>query len=168
MSTPSEVPILFQKEEKYFRMIITGLIKTTYIAWKFYWTLVPLVYLAIVSFYTHAWHIFYGLFFIAAIAVVGKGVKIAYYLVLTINEESKWKYYFGICVVLFGFCSLLLFTNELMQILTGYYKDFMRFGIINVVSTTYFRVKRDAIWYKREIHSIKASLISEDIKFIPE
>lgn len=65
-----------------------GLIKTIFLhrLKKFYWTLVPLVYLA-VSFYTHAWHISW-LIFIAAIAV-WQGVKLLIIWSNYKNEESK-------------------------------------------------------------------------------
>ncbi len=88
MSTPSEVQSYFKKEEKIFSHNNYGSNKNYFFTSleKFYWTLVPLVYLA-VSFYTHAWHISW-LIFIAAIAV-WQGVKLLIIWSNYKNEESK-------------------------------------------------------------------------------
>ena len=88
MSTPSEVQSYFKKEEKIFSHDNYGPNKNYFFTSleKFYWTLVPLVYLA-VSFYTHAWHISW-LIFIAAIAV-WQGVKLLIIWSNYKDEESK-------------------------------------------------------------------------------
>lgn len=88
MSTPTEVQSYFKKGKDIFpddnykpnkNYFFTSLE-------KFYWTLIPLIYLA-VSFYTYAWHISW-LIFIAA-AAVWQGVKLFMIGFYEKKEENK-------------------------------------------------------------------------------
>jgi len=66
-----------------------------------------------------------------------------------------------------AFAVIAFFTNELRRFKRSGYKDFMRFGIINGKFNSHASVLKEMQFDINEIHSIKASLISEDIKFIP-
>ncbi len=66
-----------------------------------------------------------------------------------------------------AFAVIAFFTNELRRFNRLGYKDFMRFGIVNGKFNSHASVLKEMQFDINEIHSIKASLISEDIKFIP-
>ena len=66
-----------------------------------------------------------------------------------------------------AFAVIAFFTNELRRFNRSGYKDFMRFGIINGKFNPHTSVLKEMQFDINEIRSIKASLISEDIKFIP-
>ena len=66
-----------------------------------------------------------------------------------------------------AFAVIAFFTNELRRFNRSGYKDFMRFGIVNGKFNPHTSVLKEMQFDINEIHSIKASLISEDIKFIP-
>ena len=66
-----------------------------------------------------------------------------------------------------AFAVIAFFTNELRRFNRSGYKDFMRFGIVNGKFNPHTSVLKEMQFDINEINSIKASLISEDIKFIP-
>lgn len=66
-----------------------------------------------------------------------------------------------------AFAVIAFFTNELRRFNRSGYKDFMRFGIINGKFNSHASVLKEMQFDINEINSIKASLINEDIKFIP-
>lgn len=66
-----------------------------------------------------------------------------------------------------AFAVLAFFGNELRRFNQSGDKDFMRFGIINGKFNVHTSVLKEEQFDINEIHSINASLVSEDIKFIP-
>ena len=66
-----------------------------------------------------------------------------------------------------AFAVIAFFTNELRRFNRSGYKDFMRFGIVNGKFNPHTSVLKEMQFDINEINSIKASLINEDIKFIP-
>lgn len=66
-----------------------------------------------------------------------------------------------------AFAVIAFFTNELRRFNRSGYKDCMRFGIINGKFNSHASVLKEMQFDINEINSIKASLINEDIKFIP-
>lgn len=66
-----------------------------------------------------------------------------------------------------GFAVIAFFSNELHRFNRFGYRDFMRFGIINGKFNPHTSILKEEQFDITEIHSIKASLVSEDIKFIP-
>ena len=66
-----------------------------------------------------------------------------------------------------AFAVIAFFTNELRRFNRLGYKDFMRFGIVNGKFNPHTSVLKEMQFDINEINSIKASLINEDIKFIP-
>lgn len=88
MSTPLEVQSYFKKKKDIFSDDNYKSNKNYFFTSleKFYWTLVPLVYL-IISFYTYAWHISW-LILIAAVAI-WQGVKLLIIWSYEKKEETK-------------------------------------------------------------------------------